>query len=682
MKFAAACLWALIFAAAGSSASVADENWKFAGWYGGGCYPNVEFDPFIRNQLYVTSDVAGIWRSKDGGSTWHFITDGLTNLNVSQVAASHVTAGTLYAGTAAGLYYSRNSGDKWNKTNDLGGRIKFGRPESYRAIAPHPAKAHSVCVGTFDGNVFCSDNDGATWSDLSAPHSATASSPVVSLDYLRDGSGLIVAKSKEILRYDFAGHSWKNAEIGTADITDMTRSASGYIAAAGGELWTSDNTGLKWQRAIGRHPGKVFRVAYDDKDSITYAAFTRDWTGGLLISADSGASWQVIGQTVNPDDRGNPTRRWAASDSKKTSLKIDPFDPNTIFQTDWWGIWRSTDQGVNFSEVITGAPNTVGTDLAITPAGELYAASMDDGLLKSSDHGKTYTPIFPSSSYKSDESGHVWRVMSLDKGRLLATSSPWNRDINQVLLSDDGGGSFRKIRTGLPSRPPRKNTLWDKGYPRALAVSPHDKRTVYLGIDGDDGGGLFISHDAGETWSRSPGQPPSLRIYSGLAVDLADPNTIYWGAVGDAGGIYRSTDGGKSWKIVFQGSRAIFEIDVARDGAIYASGSMGGGALFVSRDHGTTWKTLKVFGSESAKPIALSPVDTKTLAVGTVNWSGNAPEQIYLSRNGGATWRDVTGDLPPGSGAAAMKFSPDGNYIYMSRSGGGIYRLPVGALSN
>ena len=46
------------------------EGWKFAGWYGGGCYPNVEFDPNIKDRDYLVSDVAGLWRSDDSAAHW------------------------------------------------------------------------------------------------------------------------------------------------------------------------------------------------------------------------------------------------------------------------------------------------------------------------------------------------------------------------------------------------------------------------------------------------------------------------------------------------------------------------------------------------------------------------------------------------------------------------------------
>jgi photosystem II stability/assembly factor-like uncharacterized protein len=346
-------------------------------------------------------------------------------------------------------------------------------------------------------------------------------------------------------------------------------------------------------------------------------------------------------------------------------------------RTDWWGAWRSDNQGSTWEEKVFGAPNTVGSDLAFSPSGVLFSATMDNGLLRSSDWGATYKSVFPSSGYDPGINGHVWRVRVLETGRVIATFSPWAKKTNGVALSDDGGETFRVVLDGLPNRRPNVNTVWGEGYPRALAVDPRDKNLVYLGIDGDDGGGLFISRDGGEKWSRSEGMPGSLRIYNGLAVDQIKPEIIYWGATGSEGGVYRSTDRGKTWRHVFREDKWIFDIHVAKDGTVYAGGAQGGASLFASRDQGETWSRVHTFSNAGAlHSITTDPLDPNTIAASTVGWSGAGQKAIFLSRDAGATWIDVTGNLPSGSGAAAMAFSrKNGRYLYMSRSAGGIYRL-------
>jgi hypothetical protein len=457
------------------------------------------------------------------------------------------------------------------------------------------------------------------------------------------------------------------------------RIRTGFAAAAAGELWLGDPSGRYWARTAAKHPGQIYRIEQGRQQGQIFAEWQDGWQGGLLVTQDAAASWTSIGRVMHPDVGANPTRTWASARAKATSLKIDPNDPMKILKTDWWGVWRSDDGGKTFSEKINGTPNVVGTDLAFSSGRTLWAATMDNGLLRSDDMGRTYKAVVPMDRYKDDLNGHVWRVLALDEETIIATSSPWNVGINQVFVSRDGGLTFHQSMTGLPVSRPKQNTLWGEGYPRGLVSDAADPPTVFLSIDGDDGGGLYISRDRGETWSRSAGQPASLRIFNGLAVDPSNPSILYWGTVGNDGGVYRSLDGAATWQNVLQQSRAIFDIRVGRDHAVYASGEQKGGAvLFVSRDRGNTWHLLKKFAAIGvAKAIATHPLDAKIIAVGTIGWSDQAPQSIFISFDAGNSWVNATGTLPPGSGAASLVFSPDGRSLFASRAAGGIYRLDL-----
>lgn len=660
----------------GEEAIAATFNWEFSGWYGGGCYTNVEFDPNIKGRVYLASDVAGVWRSDNNGDRWIFSTEGLSNLIVTQISIAPKLSSVLYVATKRGIFHSSDAGRKWAKSNDLGGRITFKRPANYRSVSVHPDLPGSLCVGTAKGEVFCSENFGRDWTDLAITKLARSRHPITALQYLPDRSGLLAATKEGVFRYSFSSGSWVTTELIARDVTDLIEMNGTYLAAAGGELWKLDISKNKWEQSHGDHPGQIYRLAFDRKGSRLYAAWNKRWNGGVIVSKDNGRSWENISGSMRPDISGNPTRRWANPNSRITSLKISPFDSKMLLRTDWWGVWRSDNQGRIWKEKIIGAPNTVGSDLIFSPSGTLFSATMDNGLLKSSDLGATYESIFPSRGYDAAINGHVWRVGVLEKNRIIATFSPWAQKTNGVALSDDGGDTFRVIRDGLPDRRPKVNTVWGEGYPRALAIDPRNNNLVYLGIDGDDGGGLFISRDGGEKWSRSEGIPGSLRIYNGLAVDQINPEIIYWGATGSKGGVYRSIDRGKTWQHVFSNDKWIFDIHVAKDGTVYAGGAQGGAALFASRDQGATWTKIHKFANGGALlAITTNPLDPQTIGASTIGWTGAGQKAIFLSRDGGATWVDVSGNLPSGAGAAAMAFSRDGQYLYISRSGGGIYRL-------
>lgn len=655
-------------------------SWEFAGWYAGGCFPNLAFDPHHKGRVYLTSDVAGIFRSDDYGEKWYFITQGLGNLMVAHLAVAPSDPNVLYAATKGGVYVSLDAGGSWMASDSAKGAIVFERPANYRAIAVDGLDPKKLCVGTSRGAVFCSDDRGAHWKELEGlKKSLTQKKPVTGVSF--DGQGKLLAASAEGLFRCVLDGTVCERFSGPQAVTDLVLSSrsKGVIYAAGEEhLWMSADDGASWQKSQPVAKGKTYRIALDEsgESPIIRVAWKDGWKGGVVSSRDMGQSWGQGNGVMNGDILSNPTRAWADINTRLTGLFIDPFDPQKLFRTDGWALWRSDDGGATWNEKILGAPNTVATDLAFTTDGRILAASMDNGLLASSNNAQSYQMLFPLK-YADDQSGHVWRVATA-ADTIIATSSPWNKKINQVIVSNDGGKTFDIIRNGLPEGRPKVNTLWGEGYARAIAVDPKDPDTVYLGIDGDDGGGLFISKDRARSWVRSKGQPGGLKIYKALEVDPTDPKRIFWGACGNNGGVYISEDAGQTFRYAFNKMTWVFDLDVARDGTIYAAGDSGGAKLYSSSDQGRSWKLSGDFGKDRAlASVVVDPQNPKHIAVSTASWGNAAPCRIFFSRNAGKSWTDMTGDLPDGAGASSMTFDPEGKYLYITRYAGSVYRLKL-----
>jgi len=665
---------------------VGASSWEFQGWYGGGAYPSVAFDPLVKDRLYLSSDVAGLWRSDDAGTSWKPMTKGLNNHYVAAILPSPSVANRVYAATENGLFNSSDGGGEWRACGGFEGGMTFRRPESYRVIALDPSSPAHVFVGTADGKALVSTDSCRSWSPLgSTTHPFGKKVLINAIALTADRQYLLAGSAKGVARYSFKEKLWGAVDPARKSITDLVASrvnTSQLWAASGNELIESNNYGKSWTSVTKLGPEKITRLAVSETRNAKSMSllWEYEWKGGLKISDDGGKTWRHADSNMSGDALSNPTRAWADKGGRPLAVAIDPFNSAHIFRTDWWGVWQSTDSGKTWHEAIKGAANTVCTDLYALMNGDLLVSTMDNGLLRRNNRSGTYEPLFPTRGYAPDVNGHVWRVLSLDAAgkRLLATSSPWGAKINQVLLSDNGGKTFRRTQSGLPKARPHVNTFWSEGYPRAVAVDPRNSNRVYLGIDGDDGGGLFVSSDGGNSWVPTPAQPASKRIYSGLAVDQTAPDVLLWGTCGPKGGIYRSPDRGKSWSHVADG--CIYEIAATKGGDLYATGEQNGPALLHSKDHGATWRTLKVFSSKgTAKGFSVNPANPDMLAVTVTRWDNSGGGVVYLSPDRGKTWKDITGGLSNGTGAVATAFSRDGTYLYIGRYAGSVYRLALAA---
>src|SRR5207302_2808965 len=102
--------------------------------------------------------------------------------------------------------------------------------------------------------------------------------------------------------------------------------------------------------------------------------------------------------------------------------------------------------------------------------GKTYVTVMDEGLLASEDNGTTWKQLFPLK-YTAGISGHHWRVIATKNTdsvtRIISANSPWDTPVNKVLISSDGGKTFKAFADGLPKERPKKNTMWGDGYARA-----------------------------------------------------------------------------------------------------------------------------------------------------------------------------------------------------------------------
>lgn len=465
-----------------------------------------------------------------------------------------------------------------------------------------------------------------------------------------------------IFRSDDAGATW-TALPGPKQAMHVAVSAADanvvWAACAKEGLQKSTDRGRTWV-AIYPDPTKATGllevVLPPTKPGLIYAIGNQGWGGSLFRSDDNGATWAKTSK-LRISTPGNPTLPTDPGTlSMVTNITVNPRHPDELFIAANWRNVFSSDGGKTLEERSTGADNTCVTDIQFLD-GRTLVTAMDEGLLESDNNGGEWRQLLPLA-WDENVSGHFWRVSAASVAgslRLVTTSSPWKSFndptcANRVFVSGDAGKTFTMSMTGLPNYVPAVNCAWGRSMPRALAQDPSNPDVLYLGMDGDPeparhlpGGGIFRSADGGKTWSRCPGQPGGLRMYYGLAVDPTDPKRLFWSCCGTGGGIWRSEDTGATWTHVSSEEPWCFNLTIAPSGLVLA----GGRDLHVSRDHGATWTKLTNFSSEATViGIAVDPADEKRLWISRTTWDSSATGGIYRTTNGGATWEEITGDIP------------------------------------
>jgi photosystem II stability/assembly factor-like uncharacterized protein len=291
-----------------------------------------------------------------------------------------------------------------------------------------------------------------------------------------------------------------------------------------------------------------------------------------------------------------------------------------------------------------------------------------------------------------------------------------------------GGGVWKTDDAGRTWTP-----LFDKASTAsigALAIAPSDPKVIYVGTgqpqpryDVISGDGVFRSDDGGRTWAHRGLE--ATRHIGRIWVDPRDANTVLVGALGHIfgpnreRGVFRSTDGGRTWSPALFVDENTGVVDLASDPAqpevVYASAwqfrnypwlsyfkpnTGPGSGVYRSTDAGRTWKRLGGSGWPTENlgriGLAVSPggrvwaiVDAQAaLASLDPTRATTSPAGLYRSDDGGATWNHV--NSTPGLASdytgrvTADPKNPDvvyvmGQSIRRSEDGGKTFRIVKGA---
>jgi photosystem II stability/assembly factor-like uncharacterized protein len=191
-------------------------------------------------------------------------------------------------------------------------------------------------------------------------------------------------------------------------------------------------------------------------------------------------------------------------------------------------------------------------------------------------------------------------------------------------VTTPGGPLATWTRTGGPTN---VTTL-------ALAIDPVATTIVYRG--GPDG--VYKSTDGGVTWRKTGALAAQVQA---LVIDPSDPQTVYAGTYGE--GVWRSKNGGVTWSQTgHMSSRYVWAIaiDPLETQTVYTANDA---YVYKSTNGGRTWiKASSGVPLDKMQALALDPADPETIYVGTNNTQSDG-HGVYKTTDGGATWLPANG---------------------------------------
>ncbi len=379
----------------------------------------------------------------------------------------------------------------------------------------------------------------------------------------------------------------------------------------------------------------------------------------LILALALGASAPLAAQTAPAPDTG----RFAAvasglsfrsigpalTSGRVADIAVHPTDKKTWYVASAaGGVWKTTNAGLSFAPVFDGEGSFSIGVVTIDPknpsvvwvgTGENNAqrvVAYGDGVYKSIDGGKSWT----NTGLKDSE--HIGRIVidprNSDVVYVAAQGPLWRKGGERgVYKTTDGGKTWNRVLAGDDWTGANDVQLDPRNPDILIATLWQRQRRTCCFIAGGPGSGVFRSTDGGKTWNKSQSGFPSEDLGRiGLSQSPANPNVVY--AIADAaqgkGGTFRSRDGGASWEKMSgyqSGSNYYNEVfaDPKNPDRVYAIDVL----LQVSEDGGKSFHRVgELLKHVDNHVVWIDPDDTDHLIVG-------CDGGVYETVDRGRTWR-------------------------------------------
>lgn len=363
-----------------------------------------------------------------------------------------------------------------------------------------------------------------------------------------------------------------------------------------------------------------------------YLGTTASW---LYESRDGGSNWRRLAKLD------------ASDDLVLDHIVVDASDHNTLYVAGWHraagGLWISHDAGRTWQESPGLHGQSIRSFLQAPSDPRLLLAGTLEGVFRSEDAGRTWTQI----SQRGSREIHEVESLAVDPANPETIYAgtwhlPWK--------TTNGGKSWSNIKQGLIDDSDVFSIILDSGRPH----------TVFLSACS----GIYKSETAGAHFHKIQGIPSTARRTRVLKQDPNNREVVY---AGTTEGLYRTTDGGRTFKLLTSDDLIVNDVFIDPRDSRHVLLATDRGGVLASEDAGKTFVASNIgFSERKVAALLVDRADPLHLYAGVVNDKNFGG--VFVSKDQGATWAQLGKGLD-GRDVFALSQTADGTVLAGTNSG-------------
>ncbi len=557
---------------------------------GGGRIDCLKFHPKNNNIMYACSPAGGLWKTTNGGADWVGLTDYTGVTATSDILIHPENPDTLYLATGESDTWWMNGSIGVLRSFDGGQNwettgLKFSLSQHVRIqkLLMHPSNYNTLYAGTSVG-LYRSTDGGNKWFQLN-------SLDIWDMDFKpNDPNTIFIASNGGFYKATLGGVLLKKitsglplSNIGKVNLAVSNEKPDRVYAIFQGINEANSFLGLYRSDDAGEN----FSLVYNEKNLFTWDENNlTDGTGGWEIAvSDVNANYIMVGgiHTWRSKNGGSTWERVGAHDDKLPVTK-----------------WTHCD--VHFQTFLPGDSMT-------------YFSCNDGGIYKTTNDGVSWSVIIGEmSTYFTDKLG----ISAINGSKFLSGT----QDNSTVFYN---GSKFSQVGSG-----DGQNCFFDRTNDNNLYLTAQN-------------GWMQRSTNGGSTWKY-------IGINTGKAAwavpfmqDPSNANTIYQARQQ----VFKSTNKGDSWAAIssLETTNSISSMDIcAKDNSVIWIVENNTNKIYRFTNGGANYTTISNPTKTSISQIIAHPTDP--LKAYVVCGTFSAGNKVFKTENGGASWINISGDLP------------------------------------